>query len=152
MGGKGIIVIFIIANLIYTGFWWRQYWKIYRPEYSWAWNYGYQEAVNYTKENYSSYDRIIFSQKHDKPFQYILFYWPWEPSYFQSEVEDEPVRSFDKFVFVDDFEASGKLKEFEDKRILFITQTDRIPQGGKIVKTIDFLHGKPAFKLIKYEK
>jgi 4-amino-4-deoxy-L-arabinose transferase-like glycosyltransferase len=165
--GWGLVVVFCAVNLVSFGLWWRQYWNIYRQNYSWSWQYGYKQAVQYVKQNYGKYDEIIFTKRYGEPHEFILFYWPWEPSYYQNDskkVWDYHthwywIDAFDKFEFWNDWEVVEKLKIKSEKfkksnnetRILLITSPGNYIEGGEIVKTIDFLHQQPAFEIVNYQ-
>ncbi len=158
--GMAIVIVFLAINLVSFGVWWDQYWKIYPENYSWAWQYGYQQAVNYVKNNYSKYDRIIFTKKYGEPHAFLLFHWPWEPSYYQNDptkVWDYHahwywVDAFDKFEFWNDWEIQEKLKANSYQlKVLLVTSPGNYVEGGQVVKTIDFLHGDTAFEIISYE-
>jgi len=141
------------------------YFTEYRNDYSWAWQYGYKEVVYYTKEHYGQYDKIIVSKKYGEPHEFFLFYWPWDPEtyrrdpnlirFYQSDWYW--VDAFDKFYFVNDWDIpnegvdfileSGKRVSCRDKKCLLITSPDNYPAGWKSLKQIDFLDGKPAFRI-----
>jgi len=165
--GGVLVVVFILVNLVTFGLWWKQYWQIYRPNYSWSWQYGYQQAVEVVKENYSHYDQIIFSKAYGEPHEFILFYWPWKPSYYQ-DLPDKKwdyhahwywVDAFDKFRFWNNWEIKEQLKAKSEKledngkteKILLVTKPGNFIQGGEIIKEIDFLGGGSAFNIVKYE-
>ncbi len=165
--GWVLIAVFGIANLVSFGLWWRQYWTIYRKEYSWSWQYGYKQAVDYVKQNYGKYDEIIFTKRYGEPHEFVLFYWPWEPSYYQNDSDKVWdyhthwywIDAFDKFEFWNDWEVVEKLKVKSEKlkntnnqsRILLITSPGEYIEGGEIVKTIYFLHQQPAFEIVNYQ-
>ncbi len=142
------------------------YYSSYRNEYSWSWQYGYAQVVDFVKANYTKYDKIIISKKYGEPHEFVLFYWPWEPQKYQ---KDENlirfyqsnwywVDRFDKFYFVNDWEIvnknSGKEFELESggivdctmEKCLLITSPDNKPLGWKLKDKILFLDGKGAFE------
>lgn len=158
LGGKLFLAVFVASILINFSVWWRNYWQIYQSAYSWAWQYGYQEAVGYVKEHYSQYDKIIFTKKYGEPHEFVLFYWPWEPIFYQQDTRKNWdyhavwywVNAFDKFEFVNDWEIRDKLKVREGK-ILTVTSPGNYIDGGQHLKTIDFLDGIKAFEILSYE-
>lgn len=144
-----------------------EYFGDYRKNYSWSWQYGYKEVVEYAKAHYSNYDKIIVTKKYGEPHEFILFYWPWDPvkygndpsliRFYQSNWYW--VDRFDKFHFVNDWEVprveGGKWKmesggeiQISD-RTLLITSPGNYPPGWNILKTIYFLDGKPAFDILE---
>jgi len=159
LGGKLFLATFVAVVLGSFVFWWRDYWRVYRPAYSWAWQYGYQEVVDYVKKHYGEYDRIVFTKKYGEPHEFILFYWPWEPSYYQQDpkkIWDHHahwywVDAFDKFEFWNDWEIKSKLKTTtKNEKLLLITSPGNWIEGGKLVKTIGFLDGTRAFEIVAY--
>lgn len=144
---------------------WNKYFTTYRTNYSWSWQYGYAEAVVYVKNNYADYDKIVFTKKYGEPHEFVLFYWPWDPAkmkndtnlvrYFKSDWYW--VDGFDNFIFVNDWEMVDKLKiknkqslmlRNEKSKILVVTSPGNYPEEWKLLKTINFLDGKPAFDIL----
>jgi hypothetical protein len=161
LGGVGVIGAFCLIVLVSFGIWWKQYWSIYRINYSWSWQYGYQQAVNYVKENYGKYDKIIFTKRYGEPHEFILFHWPWQPSYYQNDPNKDWdyhthwywVDGFDKFSFWNNWEIKEKLKVKSDaEKVLLVTSPGNYAEGGTVVKEINFLHGETAFEIVSYEK
>ncbi len=158
-GGKLLLLVFVIGITVNAIFWWKNYWQIYRPHYAWAWQDGYREAVSFVKENYSKYDKIVFTKKYGEPHEFILFWWPWEPSYYQ----DDPkkvwdyhanwywVDAFDKFEFWNDWEVKEKIKSRDSQqRVLLITAPENWLEPGKLLKTMNFLNEDKAFEVVEY--
>jgi len=157
-GGALVLVIVTIGALVQFGFWWRDYWRVYRPSYSWAWQYGYKQAVAYAKDYYGDYQKIVFTKKYGEPHEFVLFYWPWQPNYYQHDIHKKWnyhahwywVDAFDKFEFWNDWEVKEKLKRDDGKKILLITSPGNWLPGGRLVKKIDFLDGSRAFDVVSY--
>ncbi len=141
------------------------YFGQYSKTYSWAWQYGYKQAVSYAKENYGKYDKIIVTKKYGEPHEFFLFYWPWDPAKYQSDTNAIRfyqsgwywVDRFDKFYFVNDWQIpkSGETFVLESKgkvdctnaKCLFITSPGNYPLGWKKLETINFLDKSPAFEI-----
>ena len=164
LAGYLVVLVGFVENYLYI------YFQEYRSGYSWAWQYGYKEAVSYIRTNYDKYDKIIITKKYGEPHEFLLFYWPWDPKSYQ---EDENlirfgqsdwywVDRFDKFYFVNDWEIDEEgtgNSEFSlesgdsvqctvgSVRCLLITSPDNVPEGWKKLKTINFLNNKPAFEV-----
>lgn len=137
----------------------------YKIKYSWAWQYGYKEVVNFIKEVYGSYDQIIITKKYGEPHEFILFYWPWDPGSYQNDPKLDRfyqsgwwwVDAFAKFVFINDwdvpkegskFVTEGKrLFDCSDKRCLLITSFENRPEDWRILGNIKFLDGSVAFEM-----
>lgn len=160
LGGKLFLSAFIIIVLISFVFWWKNYWQIYRIHYSWSWQYGCKQVIDYAKENYSEYDKIVFTKKYGEPHEFILFYWPWEPEFYQQDprrVWDYHanwywVDSFDKFEFWNDWEVKEKLKTTtQNSKLLLITSPGNWPEEGELLKTIEFLDKGKVFEVVEYK-
>lgn len=147
MGGKLVFIVFILAVSVEFGSWWKDYWSIYQQNYSWAWQYGYEQAVDYVKNNYSKYDQIIFTKQAGFPKQHLLFHWPWDPNFYH-QVNSE---NFDKFIFIQDNQMAETINDNQEARKLLISGSNNYPKSGKVVKQIKNLDGSPAFNLIAYE-
>ena len=155
--GKLIVGIILATVLISFFRWWKDYWNIYPIGYSWSWQYGYKQAVNFAKENYKRYDKIIFTKRYGEPHEFVLFYWPWEPAKYQNEPKNWNyhanwywIDGFDKFVFVNDWEVADKLKVQSAKlKVLLVTSPGNYPEGWNKIKTINFLDGREAFEILE---
>ncbi|MBI4058830.1 glycosyltransferase family 39 protein [Candidatus Microgenomates bacterium] len=139
----------------------------YRVEYSWSWQYGYKEAVRFIKDNYNSYDQIIMTKKYGEPHEFILFYWPWDPANYINDPNLIRfgqsnwfwIDRFDKFYFVNDWQIpsgeDGKWKMESggevptSGRTILITSPSNYPPDFHLIKTINFLDGKPAFDILE---
>ncbi|MBX4205580.1 phospholipid carrier-dependent glycosyltransferase [Candidatus Microgenomates bacterium] len=83
----------------------------YPVKYSWAWQYGYKEAISYIKDHYNDYDKIIFTKKYGEPHEFILFYNSWDPKNYRDNSELIRfyqsnwywVDRFDKYYFINDW-------------------------------------------------
>ena len=165
---KFLIIVYMLVLAIFTGNYLVEYFGAYRTDYSWSWQYGYEEAVNYAKENYDQYDKIIVTKKYGEPHEFFLFYWPWNPNDYRND--DNLVRfhqtdwywvdAFDKFYFVNDWEMpeGGTTFVLESKtevdcsgsNCLLITSPGNYPIGWDKLDTIKFINDLPAFEI--YEK
>jgi hypothetical protein len=159
-------LIYFLSLLILSVKFLNKYYSEYRNEFSEAWQYGYEEAVSFVKENYDSYDKIIFTKKYGEPHIFVLFYWPWEPkNYFEDsnliryqQSDWYWVDKFDKFYFVNDWDIptrsdadfvleSGMEFDCDFTKCLLVTSPGNVHQDWKLLKTIDFLDGKRAFEI-----
>lgn len=144
-----------------------KYFDEYKKNYSWSWQYGYKEVVQYVKQNYDKYDQIVVTKKYGEPHEFFLFYWRWDPEKYQNDpnlirffqTNWYWVDRFDKFYFVNDWgiprveDGNWKLEsgqEIEiDGRALLVTSPGNYPPGWRKLKTIDFLDGKAAFDILE---
>ena len=162
-----LIGIYLVFLGNFVGNYLMDYLTRYRVDYSWAWQYGYKEVVSFIKEHYSEYDKIIISKKYGEPHEFVLFYWPWPPQKFQNDPtlirfyksDWYWVDRFDKFYFINDWDipkteiASWRLESGEkviiEGAVLLITSPGNYPQNWRLLKTIYFLDGKPAFDIVE---
>ena len=176
------LIIYVIIFLSSFEMYMRTYVGEYKINYSWSWQYGYKEAVQFIKEHYNEYNQIIMSKKYGEPHEFILFYWPWDPEKYRNDPNliRFPqsnwfwVDRFDKFYFVNDWQVpreagsawrmeSGGVVPTEGKTLLItspgnypparLDSAERAgeagPPGWRLLKTVNFLDGKPAFEILE---
>jgi 4-amino-4-deoxy-L-arabinose transferase-like glycosyltransferase len=149
-----ISIIIIISIIQYTTYLY-DYFIIYPKEYSFSWQYGYQQAVAYTRQNYQNYDQVLFTKKYGEPHEFVLFFWPWDPSSYQSDpnkIWDYHaswywVDAFGKFKFINDWEILSQTKNLTTNTLL-VTSPDNYPKTAKVISRINFLNGDPAFDIV----
>jgi 4-amino-4-deoxy-L-arabinose transferase-like glycosyltransferase len=162
-----LMPLYIFILLLSTGAYITKYFTSYRENYSWSWQYGYSEVVDYVKANYNSYDKIIVTKKYGEPHEYFLFFLKYNPAKYLSDSGKITffqsnwywVDHFDKFWFVNDWQIpkTGNNFVLESKgtvtcpsaavRCLLITSPNNFPAGWRKIKTINFLDGSPAFEM-----
>jgi len=150
--------IYFLVLFIFLGKFWFIYATNYRTDYSWAWQYGYKEMVVFLKENYGGYNKIIITKKYGEPHEFLLFWWPWDPKSFREDpnlvryfrTDWYWVDTFDKFIFVNDWEIKENAKCLPDNKCALVTSPNNYPEGWKKIKTINFLDGKPAFEIYEF--
>ena len=163
--GNFLYGIFIMAILFSFCRWWNDYWKIYSNAYSWAWQYGYKETVNFIKTNYDKYDKIIITKRYGEPHEFLLFYLKYDPKKYQNDSNRKWdyhanwywVDGFDKFEFVNDWEVVGGVKcEVGSEKCLLISSPGNYPevmpvgrQGWSKIKTVNYLDGTPSFEILE---
>lgn len=159
-GGKLLIWVLIGTVLFSFGQWWKDYQTIYPSSYSWAWQYGYQQASDYIGKNLNDYDKIFFTKRYGEPHEFLLFYLNYSPQKYQntqSKIWNYHanwywVDSFDKFIFVNDWEVKNKVVCEENKTCLLITSPENYPVGWEKLSTIYFLNNQPSFEILKKSK
>ncbi|MDP3758464.1 MAG: hypothetical protein Q8Q86_01995, partial [Candidatus Daviesbacteria bacterium] len=145
-----ITVLILIGN---TYIFWQNYSGDYRKNYSWSWQYGYKQAMEFVKNNQDSYDRIVFTKKYGEPHAFALFYLQYDPSKYQTnenliryqQSDWFWVDRFDKFEFINDWEVQDKVSGM--KNTLLITTPGNYPQNYQILEKIYFLDGEIAFEI-----
>jgi len=170
----GYLLLVIIAILWGTSYYLHQYYVHYPKVYPFAWEYGFDELVEYVKKEKDEYEKVYVTDRYDQPYILFLFYLQYPPEKFQEEVKLTPrdrfgfatVRDFDKFHF-----ASIKFEELKkeanvliigtDEEIPIITVSDKTrqlikegkaPEPPRIIKEIYFKDGSIAFQVVKTAK
>ena len=158
----GYLIVLFINLKVYL----QRYFIDYRSLYSWSWQYGYKEVVDYAKQNYNKYDKVVVSKIYGEPHEFFLFYSKWNPSFYQNDPNlirfNQSnwywVDRFDKFYFVNDWDIpkeewesfkleSGTSFNCMGQKCLLVTNPENSPKTWSKLKTIDFLDGKSAFEL-----
>lgn len=137
-----------------TYMFWQNYAGDYREEYSWSWQYGYKEALEFVKAHQDDYDRIVFSKIYGEPHAFVLFYLKYNPYRYQTDKNLIRyhksdwfwVDRFDKFEFINDWEIKDRALDM--KNTLLITSPQNFPANSKVLETINFLDGRSAFEIV----
>lgn len=143
-----LILIFISWNCVY---YLRQYYLHYPKRYPEAWEYGFEELVEYLKPIEKNYQKIYVTDEYDQPYILFAFYLPYSPEKLQGEIKLTPrdkfgfstVRHFGKYWF--GLEENPDWKN--EKDILVCGTDEEIPDDADIIKTIYFKNGQPAFQI-----
>lgn len=148
-----VLVGFLIAvnGAVYL----KNYFYDYSAQYSQAWQYGYQQAIEYVEKNYNQYPKIYFTKKYGEPHIFYLFFSKYDPEKYQknpSLVRFERsnwrwVNRLDKIYFINDWEINEFLKD--KTSALVITTPGNYPKGAQKLETIYFLDGSKAFEIVK---
>ena len=147
------LILIILASRFLTN-----YFGPYRKTYSWSWQYGYRQAADYIQLHYNEYGKIFMTKKYGEPHEFLLFYLKWDPEKYRQDPQLNRyfrtdwywVDSFDKFVFVNDWEVREKVRSEESGvGSLLITSPGNYPEGWVKLETINFLDGKPAFEILE---
>jgi 4-amino-4-deoxy-L-arabinose transferase-like glycosyltransferase len=117
-----------------------------------SWEYGFRETVTYVSEIEKGYEQIIVTTKYDQPYILFAFYLGYPPKEFQQEAKLTPR---DKFHF-STIEYFGKYRfrkidypqDKNLKNTLLVGADEEIPDEAPILKTVNFLNGKPAFQIV----
>ncbi len=156
---KLIVPIYLAVLFVSFFIYYQKLFTNYRIQYSWAWQYGYKEAVDYLKPH-SEYKTIIFTKKYDAAHEFLLFYLRYNPTLFNSDpFLDRYFQSnwywvdrFDKYWFLNDWDIKNLVTEKGKpveiiKPVLLVTSPGNAPLGWWKINTIDFLDKSPAFEL-----
>lgn len=153
----GFVIILIFSMENYLGI----YSHDYRTNYSWSWQYGYEQIVNYSEDNYSKFDQIIVTKAYGEPHEYFLFFMKYDPAKYMNDPNLIRfyqsnwywVDHFDKFWFVNDWQVKDLVTESKhkidcmSKKCLIITTPNNAPRGFKKIDEVKFLDNKTAFEM-----
>ena len=153
------LILLILASRFLTN-----YFGPYRKTYSWSWQYGYKQAASYIQKHYNEYEKIFMTKKYGEPHEFLLFYLKWDPEKYRQDPNLKRyfrtdwywVDSFDKFIFINDWEIEKRIKEYQEnkglegEKRLLITSQGNYPKGWEKIETINFLDGKPAFEILEW--
>lgn len=124
----------------------------YRTDYSWAWQYGYQQVVQFIKPRFADYDQIVMTKRYGEPHEFVLYYWPWNPAAYQTDPQLNRyfrsdwywVDGFSKFKFVNDWEMKDYVANLPVGKYLVVSSSDNEVAGQEVYR-VNFLDNKPAF-------
>jgi 4-amino-4-deoxy-L-arabinose transferase-like glycosyltransferase len=158
----GKTALFVLVGLL--GIWEFAYYQhqlyqhqpVHRP---WARAYAYQPLVARLQKLAPRYTKIIVTQSHSNPYIFLLFYTKYDPKKYQAggSVADTHGAGFDKYHFV---QQECPLQASKDRKKTVIGETgvlyvnkgtcDTPGTNAKLVETITWQDGSPAFKLMEY--
>lgn len=158
---RWFLIVFFVLYYIFAERYFVNYFTIYRENYSWSWQYSYEQVVGYAKMHYGDYDKIIVTKKYGEPHEYFLFFLQYDPAKYQNDKNKIAffqsnwywVDRFDKFYFVNDWQVwemrleSGGGVDCNRTKCLLITSPGNYPGGWNKLETVNFLDGSPAFEI-----
>lgn len=137
-----ILSLGLIANMTYFL---RMYFLETDREYSQDWQYGYQQAVEYTEAHKGAYERVIVSTKLEQPHMFFLFYTKYDPRTYLAAGGTasggflEVRNHFDKY----EFRPIHWQTEKRDGSELYVGTPNEIPAGDGLT-VVRYLNGDPA--------
>jgi 4-amino-4-deoxy-L-arabinose transferase-like glycosyltransferase len=132
-----------------------QYFIVFPYRYALAWQDGYSQLVTSLKPLYSSANQIYITKKYGEPHEFVLFYWPVNPTTFRSSpslnwdfhADWYWVNSFDKFVFFNDWEVPPTAPNS-----ILVTSTPQSAESGlKLVKVVTAANNLPVFYVYHHD-
>ena len=148
---KFLIVAFSFSFFVFNFFYYlHQYWVHQPLEYSQYWQYGYQQLVGELEKLEPQYQKIRVSIETEQPYMFFLFYKKYDPQKYLREGGSVSGGFWEEHHFGKyDFIRFNWEKEEKKEGILWVVISKELPDGAKVVKTIYFLNGEPAFYLFK---
>jgi hypothetical protein len=149
---KIVIILIIFGGLTANSIYYFHQYYVHTPiEYGYFWQYGYKEALSFAKENESKYKSIIITYEYDQPYIYYLFYNKIDPSWYQKNWNyngNGEVYRFFRIIGKYVFRNINYSQDSRNPNTLLIGTPKEIPDGVKVIKTINFPDGKTAFKIV----
>lgn len=157
-----IVIVFIALNF---GIYVNNYMTLYPKVYSESWMYGYREVFEYLNTQ-KNFNKIFISKRYGEPHIFYAFFNKLSPEKLQPGGENirfEKTGWFwtDKIgevYFINDWQIPAtKLStltlesggEVSTTKSLLVASKDNLPAGANVLKTINFLDGSTAFKIIE---
>lgn len=134
IGTYGLCIIFNIV----------QYLNLYHVElnleYSQNWQYGYQQAVEYAKQNQFKYEKIIVSTKLEQPYMFFLFFLKYDPVSYYKEggTASGGFAEYGNKFSIYEFRPINWAAEVHDHKHLYVGTVNEIMEP---LKTINYLDG-----------
>lgn len=149
------LAILLIIFVYFSGDFWIHYSTVYATDYSWSWQYGYDQAINFALSQAQADEKIYFTKKYGEPHEFVLFFTKYDPDkYLNSPNLVRYQRSdwfwvdqFDRYIFVNDWEIKDKLKDTNFG--ILVTSPGSYPSQAKLLKTIYFKDQTPAFDIVR---
>ena len=159
---KAVLASIIFSCLLGYIRYLNSYHGTYPKTYSWSWQYGYQQAIEYVEKNSQNYNNVIFTKHYGEPHIFYAFFTKLNPLVIQPGGNNIRFEQSDWFwtdkinniYFVNDWEIPRIIEdtmplesggEVSFKNSLLIVSPQSLPQNVTILKTINFLDGSPAF-------
>ena len=155
---KSVVLIFLVLVIYESSYFLHQYYVHQEKHQSWYRGEAYKELIPQIEKYYTNYKKIVITKSNGSPYIYILFLGKYDPAKYQKEgsPRDLDYKGFDKYYFVPhDCPLGAQLDEKGlakgSQGFLYINKGScKTPANGKLLKTIFWGDGSPAFKIIEY--
>ncbi len=159
----GYSLILVACILFYQ----HDYW-VHNPTYSerW-WHAGFEESIKSVKQLQKDYDTVVISTSNEPPWVFFAAWYEYDPASWQKDFpigNDVELAGFGKVSHIDKFyfgSLDGGLYEWgkvltnktlylateKEVKLNLILEPERVPQDLKLLKSISYPSGEPAFYL-----
>ncbi|HKB88322.1 MAG TPA: glycosyltransferase family 39 protein [Patescibacteria group bacterium] len=162
----------VVASSLYIlsmVFYFHEYYLVYPINSEHWWHYGWGQAISEVKSIDSSYDRVIISMSGEPAWIFFAGHYEYNPTIWQKEFpigNDIEVSGFGKISHTGKFYFGSPdpnvkiygLGKYIDSKTLYLANAsedgenlilhpDKTPEGLKLIKSIPFPSGEPAFYL-----
>lgn len=145
---RGIVVLFLGAAMMNGLYYLNMYYIHQNHEFSKYWQYGYEQAVDYVKEHYNEYEKIVVSTKLEQPHMFFLFFLKYDPRLYLAQGGTSSggfseLNHFDKY----EFRPIQWDQERLDGKTLYIGSPSEIIAPN--VQIIHYLNGEEAIRMTR---
>ncbi len=162
--------LYVLSFIFYM----HQYLVHYPVESERWWHYGWSQALETVKKLDTDYDRVIISMAGEPAWIFFAAHYQYDPSSWQLSFpigNDIQVEGFGKISHTgkyyfgtpsDDVQIYGLSRVVDNKTLYLanakevgenlILHPDKKPQGLKLIKSVSYLSGEPAFYIFTSEK
>jgi 4-amino-4-deoxy-L-arabinose transferase-like glycosyltransferase len=142
------VVLVLAAFLGSTGFFSYTYFVHFPRQYAREWQYGYKETVEYIMARRYQYDQIYFTDAYGRPSIYTAYYGTISPEEYRQSAK--VVRDYYGFYTVSSignifFKEGNPDQQPADKKILYVVPPEKKSAMMKVLHTVYFPDGDPAF-------
>lgn len=140
--------LFVILNLSYF---FSQYFIHLPLEFSESWQYGRKQAVALTGSVKNKYQKIIVSTELEQPHMFWLFYSQYPPEKYLSEggTKSGGFEEYENKFGIYEFRPIDWQKDQALNKVLLVGLAEEFPAGIGTLKTINYLDGSEAIKIIE---
>jgi len=150
---KGRVIMLLVAGgfLVWNILGYLDYYYKYYPAISDEdWQGGYKSAVEYVKDNYDQYDKILFTNKYGRAYAYLLFYLDYPVKDIQSYLLEREKGGEREVKNVGKVEIREVESAKDNSGRILVVGSGRVPKGFREIKKINFLNGDNAFLIYEY--
>ncbi len=149
-----VFIVVIICSYYLMNYFYNYYQLSSKNSSYWA--YGHRDIFEFTQSVKDQYSNIYVTGKYWRPYIFMLFYTRYSPKEYHNNPNHTMI---DKYYFgyashdtsdpryIYDEDLVNKLREGSNN--LLVLAPDEVKDGDRVIKTIDFLNGIPAFVIIE---
>lgn len=142
------VCLLIFLYVFCVTYYLHNYYRHYPIEFSGEWQYGYEPALEYVKNNENRYKSVVLTESIGRAYMYTAFYLQTDPTIFRQQKNSYfdaagfyHVMGYGKYLF------SSSLPTSISPNTLYIWDIQSVPKGVRILKTITLLNGTPILAI-----
>lgn len=148
---KNSLLFGILCLLFFNFFYYLHQYYVHMPlEWSFDWQYGRKQTVAVTESLKDKYSKVVVSTQLEQPHIFWLYYLKYDPVRYLTEGGTasggfaEVRNKFDKY----EFRPINWEKDQNEENVLFVGLPKEFPGGIVTIKTIYYLNGEEAIKIV----